>query len=175
MSFQPITVLSEQTVVSLQQYAYSPDRDRPRFGDPLEQIIAASSFSWLERALLAGHLPDWDDLLLALRATHAYFQDEARDAANSDASRDALMWLDSQLFRQLLATLAGFIAELEAETATILRAETSSDPRLQKLWEQDAVAADKRALHALTIQQTSQDENRQLALSRDRYRKLQLA
>jgi hypothetical protein len=95
----------------------------PAYGEGLDALVAASptGWEWLEAAVLAGHLPDFAGITLAVRATHADWLRQVREAHAAGVDGEALGWTESALsYRALIQVLEQCVAEMEEERAKLL-------------------------------------------------------
>jgi hypothetical protein len=129
--------------------------DFPQYGQALAEVVEVSGWSWLEAAILAGHVPHLEGTSLALRAAHAWYMSEVRGYEAQGVIGDALGWANADAYREMIAMLEGFVAEMERETARLSRvtSEQSEVPcEIQARWAEDAEAAEGRAENAIRRQ-----------------------
>ena len=129
----------------------------PAYGRDRSDIVAeADSWEWLEAVVLAGHVPFFEGIVLAVRATHLYRFDEAKQAHDAGVDGDALGWLNCDLYRGLIILLEGFVHEMEEAQAQIFDVPVPDATRSASEEEQQArrdeaaaAAARQRGLRAL--------------------------
>jgi hypothetical protein len=150
---------------------HSPD-EQPEYGAPLEEVVEGSGWAWLEAALLAGYVPHVQGAGLALRAAHTFHMAQIRAEEMEKFHGDALVWTQmADYYREVIAMLEGFVAEMEREMARISQLpQEGADADLRAMWRDDADAAERRAERALERQASALDDNRSAEQLRDRYR-----
>lgn len=137
---------------------------QPKFGDRLRDIVGESGWSWLEDAVLAGHMPHLEGTTLALRAARAFVLSEIDDAEAQGVDGDALGWATAfaESFREIIVMLEEHVTELEHRGAEILRREQSSDvpTHIRRANLKAATAADTRGDRARGRLEEAAEDNR---------------
>src|SRR5215211_2753451 len=128
---------------------------------------------WLEDAVLAGCLPDFDGIEAALQAHKLQV---VRWAEEAGASGDEVGWLDcfASAYRNLIAVLEEAVADFERRGAIVKqRIEDAPDSIVASLSLEDAEASLRRARRALHRADLARDDEATFAREIDRYVDLQ--
>lgn len=92
----------------------------PRYGTPARELIS-DDWSWLEAMVLAGYVPHFEGIELAIRGTHSWWLREMRYAEAKGADGDALNWVDGvELYQRLISLLESLAFELSDERTRLL-------------------------------------------------------
>ena len=151
-------ILTRQMVATLLVHAhdYSAGTAPPYGRDRSDIVAEADRSEWLEAVVLAGYVPYFEGIVLAVRATHLYWLDEAKRAQKAGVDGDALGWLNCDLYRGLVILLEGFVHEMEEAQAQIFDVPAPDATRSASEEEQQArrdeaaaAAARQRGLRAL--------------------------
>lgn len=144
--------------------------DEPTHGTPLAEALEGTGWSWLEAAVLAGHAPHFEGVLLAIRALHAMWTEEIADSYADGADGDALGWTQqADQYREAIVILEGFVVEMELRAAALSAQPSICAPPLRKTHLEDAAAARGRADRATRRMEGAAADNHAAAALRERY------
>ncbi len=170
--------LSPEQVVALLPYteAFAEDdlEEASQFyGQPLQSVIGGCppGWSWLETALVAGYLPEFEAIGLALRATHAAWLNEVDNAEANGVDGDALGSTETDLYRSLITQIESFVVELEERRVSLLRKAQAEEPEspVCELWREDERRAAERASKAQERKASAQADAKSNETMRDKY------
>jgi hypothetical protein len=82
--------LQKEAVAKLAKYRADVSDPSALYGLPLSRAVEGRGWSWLEAAVYAGHVPHFEGIELAARATFELFAHEIENAEEADRVGDAV-------------------------------------------------------------------------------------
>lgn len=141
--------LSPEILDELRPMAFDFPPDRPRRGESAANLVESEGWSWLEGLVLAGYMPHFEGIILAVEGTHRFVVAEIETYEARGVLGDAIGWTSHvEYYRDLAARLLRHAAALERKRGQMLTETPMADSNPE--WSARLVAAaEARAARAV--------------------------